>query len=446
MLPSPTVKFAKADPRNWTLGAKIGVTLVAAALIPMAIVSVAATRAGQMAVENAELSNALGSAFVGSSAVGEYLDGVSKRAEQFGTAPDVVSYIDSPATNPEPSFGAAKSSPDVRNIVVVDANGTVISGFPSDAVGRNYAHTAWFGVALSGKPAVGEVSADAKSGRYVFTVASPARRPSEAVQGVVSIGVSGDDVMYALSQSPLIPGGQAVLADHGRIVAARDQRNLGKTLDQIGLGSVARAAAQSPKGTIAKAALAGRGDQVVAWSTTKTGAVAVIIEPRSVFLASIDRLAATTRIALIIVAILAVAAAIALARRLSRPVSALTTAAQAIEADEEPDTGQLEKLGRARDDIGLLTRVFMHMAEQVALREKKLREQVRAMRVEIDHGRRKESVDGIVESDFFKGIQDRAAEMRMRARGDGSDPSPVAVTSESDPVAPAADDAGGQPS
>ena len=88
----------------------------------------------------------------------------------------------------------------------------------------------------------------------------------------------------------------------------------------------------------------------------------------------------------------------------------------------------------------------MHMAEQVALREKKLREQVRAMRVEIDHGRRKESVDGIVESDFFKGIQDRAAEMRMRARGDGSDPSPVAVANEPDPVAPAADDAGGQPS
>ena len=439
MLPSPTVKSTKADPRNWTLGAKIGVTLVAAALIPMAIVSVAATRAGQSAVESAELSNALGSAFVGSSSVGEYLDGVSKRAEQFGTAPDVASYLDDPLTNPAPSFGAAKSSPDVRNIVVVDAKGTVISGFPVDVIGRNYAHATWFGVALSGKPAVGEVSPDAKSGRYVFTVASPARRPSQAVQGVASIGVSGDDVMYALSQSPLIPGGQAVLTDHGRIVAARDQRYLGKTLDEVGLGVVSRSALRSPKGTIAKVTLAGRGDQVAAWSTTPTGEVVVIIEPRSVFLASIDRLAVTTRIALFIVAVLAVAAAIALARRLSRPVSALTTAAQAIEANKEPDTAQLEKLGRARDDIGLLTRVFMHMAEQVAQREKKLREQVRAMRVEIDHGRRKESVDGIVESDFFKGIEERAAEMRKRARGDDSEPGPMPATGDTTPMTLEAD-------
>ncbi|MEN9595407.1 MAG: hypothetical protein RLY23_1890, partial [Actinomycetota bacterium] len=344
------------DPRTWTLGSKIGATLVVAALLPMAIISVAATRAGQNAVEKAELANAQGSALVGASSVSEYLDGVSRRAEQFGTASDVIDFITAPATKPTPSFGAAKSSPDVRDILVLNDKATVISGFPESTIGDTYPGVSWFTEALAGKTAVGEVKPDSNSGRFVFTVASPARRPGQAVVGVVSIGVSSEDVLFALSQSPLIPGGQALLVDKGRIVAARDHLYQGRTLKEVGLGSLLSAIKKSPKGTIAKVDLPGRGAQVVAWATTTTGTTAIIVEPRDVFLDSINRLARNARLAMIALAILAVAGAITIARRLSKPVSALTAAAQALEADEAPDAAQLEKLGRSRDDIGLLTR------------------------------------------------------------------------------------------
>lgn len=410
------MKLRRLDPRTWTLGAKIGVTLVLAALVPMAIVSFYASSAGQDAVEKSELTNAQGAALVGASAVTEYLDGVSRRAEQFGTASDVVAFITDPTTNPQPSFGAARSSPDVRAILVIDAKGTVVSGLPEATVGGSFKTAPWFVEAISGKTAVGDVTPEGDSGRFLITVASPARKPGQAVVGAVSIGVSSEDVMFALSQSPLIPGGQAVLVDDGRVIAARDSRYQGRTLESLGLGSVARKITQSPKGTIANVPLVDRGDQVVAWATTRTGAVAMVIEPRSVFLAPIDRLARNTRIALVVVGVIALVAAVLLARRLSRPVRALTLAAQAIEAEQAPDADSLARLGRSRDDVGRLARVFTRMAEQVAVRERKLREQVQALRVEIDQERRKQSVEEVVDSDFFRDLESRAAQIRERMK------------------------------
>ena len=407
------------DPRTWTLGAKIGVTLIIAALLPMAILSVMATRAGQDAVEKSELTNAQGAALVGASAVSEYLDGVSRRAEQFGTASDVVAYITDPATNPVPSFGAAKSSADVRSILVLDAKGTVVAATPTSDVGQTHTGDSWFTDAISGKTSVGSLQPDANSGRFVVTVASPARRPGQAVVGAVSIGVSSEDVMFALSQSPVIPGGQAVLVNDGRIIAARNSLFQGKSLDSIGLASVSKQITKSPKGTIAKVPFGERGEQVVAWATTKTGAIAMVIEPRSVFLGPIDRLATTTRFALLIVGLIALGAAILVARRLSRPVSALTAAAQAIEAEQPIDEEQLAKLSRSRDDIGRLARVFNRMAEQVVVRERKLRDQVQALRVEIDQERRKQAVEEVVDSDFFRDLETRAAQIRERMKGTG---------------------------
>ena len=77
-----------------------------------------------------------------------------------------------------------------------------------------------------------------------------------------------------------------------------------------------------------------------------------------------------------------------------------------------------EYVGRARDDLGRLARVFTHMAEQVAARERQLRAQVQALKVEIDQERRKKDVSDVVDSDFFKDLQTKAADMRRRVKGD----------------------------
>jgi nitrogen fixation/metabolism regulation signal transduction histidine kinase len=132
------------------------------------------------------------------------------------------------------------------------------------------------------------------------------------------------------------------------------------------------------------------------------------------------------------VGVLAILGAVVFARRLSRPVGVLTAAAVRIESDEPVDAEALATIGQTGDDVGRLARVFARMAEQVAVREKKLREQVRQLKVEIDQERRQKAVDEVTGTDFFKDLQGRAAEMRRRAKGEPGEASAPAVDPSAD--------------
>ena len=297
------MRLARLDVRTWSLGAKIGITLVAAALVPMATVSVAASRAGQNAVERTELRATQNAAIAGATAVSEYLDGVSDRAEQFGTAEDVVAFIESDGATATPSYAAVTEVPDVRGVTVIDARGRIIGGSPASVIGRSVAAEPWFRSAESGTTVAGVLLPDARSGRDLVTTASPARRPGDAVVGVVTITVSSENLLFVINRTPTSAGGQVVYVDADRIVAARDLRLQGRTLGETGLGELAAAMTRDAEGTLTDVELPGRGPQVAAWATSTTGGRVVVFEPRSVFLAPIERLARQTRIALILVGV-----------------------------------------------------------------------------------------------------------------------------------------------
>ena len=407
------------DPRTWGLGTKIGATLVAAAIVPMALISIAASRSGQGAVEKSELSAAEGRAVVGASAVQQYLLGVVGRADQLGTTSEVVAFLRSGGRTATPPIEATAAQFDVEAVLLIGLDGQTLAASPSDFSGQSFGDTDWFAASAGGQTKGGPVVYDPSTHRSSVTVSAPVREPGAAVVGVAALRVSGFDVLFALNQSPLGPGGQAVLVnDTGEIVLARDSRLTGRQFADLGLDALSARIADAPSGTLTKVDLPGRGMQVVAWSTTTGGNTAVVFQPRDVFLGPINRLATTARIALAVVAAIALALALLVARRLSRPVSALTAAATAIEANEDPDSEHLQRLGRTKDDIGRLARVFSSMATQVATRERALREQVAALRVEIDEDRRRQTVSDLTDSEFFRELELRAAEIR-RAMKEG---------------------------
>jgi len=104
-----------------------------------------------------------------------------------------------------------------------------------------------------------------------------------------------------------------------------------------------------------------------------------------------------------------------LVRRVTQPVANLTQAAASIEAGVfNPD--DLEDVARRKDELGQLARVFIRMARQVEQREQELKQQVHALQIEIDEKRRQTQVNEIVESDFFRHLQSRAAEIRKRQK------------------------------
>jgi len=103
-----------------------------------------------------------------------------------------------------------------------------------------------------------------------------------------------------------------------------------------------------------------------------------------------------------------------LSRILTRPIVRLTAVAERVgEGNYEQDFSTLRQQ-RFRDEIGLLADVFQGMTEKIGVRERTLRRQLQALRIEIDEGKRTQEVSEIVETDFFRDLQVRAHEMRQR--------------------------------
>jgi hypothetical protein len=130
----------RLDPRQWSLGARIGVALVLIALIPLAIIARVSIAAGQRAVEDAQLTSVSASAQAAASSFDEYVSGVGRRADSLATQAEVFAFLDARARGqqaPPPLFGGELSQADVRAVAVVDPAGTIALATtnPSAAVG-----------------------------------------------------------------------------------------------------------------------------------------------------------------------------------------------------------------------------------------------------------------------------------------------------------------------
>jgi integral membrane sensor domain MASE1 len=94
-----------------------------------------------------------------------------------------------------------------------------------------------------------------------------------------------------------------------------------------------------------------------------------------------------------------------------REVDKVTGAAAAVETGAVvPDA--LTDVGRRTDRLGQLARVFGRMAQEVYARERRLREQVAQLRIEIDESKKTREVAEITETDYFQRLRERAQQLR----------------------------------
>jgi len=98
-------------------------------------------------------------------------------------------------------------------------------------------------------------------------------------------------------------------------------------------------------------------------------------------------------------------------------VSRVTGAAAALEQGEVR-LDDLAAVAARGDALGVLARRFESMAREVQAREDRLREQVRELRIEIDHARQARQVAEITETDFFRDLRVRATDLRRIIRDD----------------------------
>ncbi|HAC63650.1 MAG TPA: histidine kinase [Cyanothece sp. UBA12306] len=92
-------------------------------------------------------------------------------------------------------------------------------------------------------------------------------------------------------------------------------------------------------------------------------------------------------------------------------VQLVTQAAAAVETESfEIDSDN--SVSQRDDELGQLARVFQNMANQVKIREKKLRQQVQELQIKIDREKQSEQVAEIVQTDSFKNLKQKLQKMK----------------------------------
>ena len=102
-----------------------------------------------------------------------------------------------------------------------------------------------------------------------------------------------------------------------------------------------------------------------------------------------------------------------LSRRITKPVDAIARAATSL-ADGTFDPTTLDSAARRTDELGDLARTFRTMGIEIAARERRLREQVQQLSVQIDRTKVAAEVQEITESDYFQRLKSRSRELRDR--------------------------------
>ena len=99
-----------------------------------------------------------------------------------------------------------------------------------------------------------------------------------------------------------------------------------------------------------------------------------------------------------------------------RQVDRLTDAAAALENDAfDPDT--LTDVANRPDALGQLTRVFQKMALEFYIREQRLKQQVQALRIEVDKAKQDKQVDQITGTAYFQQLRRKAGDLREMLEG-----------------------------
>jgi nitrate/nitrite-specific signal transduction histidine kinase len=108
-------------------------------------------------------------------------------------------------------------------------------------------------------------------------------------------------------------------------------------------------------------------------------------------------------------------------RLVVRPVEAIAAMAQNVSAGGwtpiEAELAAVARVAGRSDELGHTARVFEGMAREVYERERRLKEQVRQLHIQIDEQKRESQVREITETDYFQDLQQKARSLR-ESRGE----------------------------
>jgi serine/threonine protein kinase/HAMP domain-containing protein len=383
-------------PTSWPLVVKMVMALVLAAVLPMSITAWYNYTQNVDALANSERRNLERLALATSGRLSQLIED-SRRVTAFvATGPDVADLLAHPADADKRALLLARLSSivgtnaDLHLLTLMDARGTALVSTAPEVVGGNYAFREYYKVAMGGHSFITSIIVGSVAGKAGVYIAYPVMRDGQAI-GVVTLRLRAEaidaivDGARNLNREPFLIDGDGVLIHHrtdslrfhsladlapqAQERIAADQRFRLKHVDSLGMPPLASAMIGAQhEGTIDYPSTISRTREVAGFAPVSgVDWVVGVTESRDSFEAPLRRIFVQLLISVAAVGTFFVLLAIVFARSISRPVQALTHAADALKRGDY-DAARVRV--KSDDEIGALGRTFNVMIDVLRQRER----------------------------------------------------------------------------
>ncbi|RCJ26657.1 HAMP domain-containing protein [Nostoc sp. ATCC 43529] len=423
-------------PPAWRMAAKISVALVCAFLIPMIFTAYYNLQQSLNTLEAGEYSKMELLASSLASRFDQLIIDRHRVVTQVSSDRHVVDFLTASTPEQQEAQGdnlqqtiqnLFRSHPDIEAVLLMDKNGQCLLATDPKFIGQNYSHIQgrFYGSSIL----LGETS----KGLGIF-FSQPVRSPNGEIVGATLLKIGQNDIWMTINALHLGLESYAFLIDQQGIIISHSHgssamhkpvtlstKNFNQVVDNKPTLDISdlkmMVGAKQPGHTTYE--LRSHMPQTVSFAPLATLPwVLGVSQPKAEFIAPLNRLIWLHSSSVMVVGGITAIIAVLLALSISRPIHALTAAAQALE-DDNFDANVLElhenlaKLGHSQDDIGQLVRVFLEMAEEVRMRDQKLKMQVQQLYIDIDESKRAIQVAEITENERFQQLQKKIEKLKQ---------------------------------
>ncbi len=437
-------------PPAWSIAAKLSAALLSVAIIPMSFTAYYNLRQSLDSVEAGEYRKLELQATSTASRLDQLIIDIHRVLVQVSSDRNVVSFLTANAPGKRKAFrlsmqqtleNISHSNPDFDAIFLMDTQGKCVASTEPKFVGNKYNYREYFQQAIQGKSYVSTILVGQTTGRPGLFLSHPVQSEKGKIVGVAVFKIKGEDIWEIVNELRGFQSYAFLVDQYGVIISHPDQsllyhslnplppktrkqvetdRRYGlKQIESLNIPELAvMVGANDPGHTSYRLRLA-QMPQIVGFAPLKEQPwVLGVNQPKAQFTAPLNRLIWQHGSIVLVVGGITAIIALLLARTISRPIRALTTAAKTLEqGDFNPQ--ELADVSRTHDDMGQLVRVFLHMAREVKTREQNLKQQVTALRIEIDETKRVNQVAEITENEHFKQLQKKIQKLKQQTVSSG---------------------------
>ncbi len=400
-------------PASWPLVVKMVMALVLAAVLPMSITAWYNYSHSVDALADSERRNLESLAQATSGRLSQLIED-SRRVTAFvAGGPDVYDLLAHPADADKRALLLARlnsivgTNADLHLLTLLDAHGTALVSTAPEVVNGNYAFREYFQVALGGHSFITSIIVGSVAGKAGVYIAYPVLKDGQAI-GVVTLRLRAEaidaivDGARSPSREPFLVDGDGVLIHHrveslrfhsltdlapaAQAKIAADQRFRIKRVVGLGMPTLAAAVVGAQhEGTIDYESTLSKSREVAGYAPIGgVDWVVGVTESRDSFEAPLRRIFVQLLLSVAAVGTCFVLLAIVFARSISRPVQALTHAADALKRGDY-DAARVRV--KSDDEIGALGRTFNVMIDVLRQREREARLRDASPRGDKRHGR-----------------------------------------------------------